>query len=189
MSANGEYWVPLLSPGSEVDGLRRTHDEVQLPYVKQMCVSPICQKVITKSAIRQSHVSKSPIKQSGCNGSLHGGGCNPPRFLPDTMYLQHHYPVAGEILRHKSRGSSPAEVSQHALQPEKSLAELPLQDTAHDAMPTTSLLEERLRFHGLQIVEKDRVHWLSNNPEHPRNWTRTRKSFDVFMIVLLDLFT
>ena len=106
MSAKGEYWVQLLAPGSEVDGLRRTHDELQLPYVKQMCVSPICQKVITKSAIRQSHVSKSPIKQSGCNGSLHGGRCNPPRFLPDTMYLQHHYPVAGEILRHTSRGSS-----------------------------------------------------------------------------------
>ncbi|KAB8231267.1 MFS multidrug transporter [Aspergillus alliaceus] len=51
------------------------------------------------------------------------------------------------------------------------------------------LLDQYLRQHGLQLTPDGCfVRWLPTNPMHPRNWSFTRKTYDLTIINLVDLF-
>ncbi|KAE8381579.1 MFS multidrug transporter [Aspergillus bertholletiae] len=51
-------------------------------------------------------------------------------------------------------------------------------------------LDECLFQHGLQLTPNGRfVRWLPTNPNHPRNWSFRRKTYDLTIINLMDLFT
>ena len=62
---------------------------------------------------------------------------------------------------------------------------------ADDGCPGESLstLQEELLRHGLELDQQKNVHWQSNNSDHPRNWSTTRKSYDIGLIIFLDFFT
>jgi len=47
---------------------------------------------------------------------------------------------------------------------------------------------EQLLHLGLEIGKNGYVIWRRDNPAHPRNWTGTRKAFDIGLIVIFDLF-
>lgn len=42
---------------------------------------------------------------------------------------------------------------------------------------------------GLRIVENGYVKWRDDALMHPRNWSVSRKAFDITLVLLLDLFT
>jgi hypothetical protein len=46
-----------------------------------------------------------------------------------------------------------------------------------------------LRELGLRLVEDDHIKWRKDAAAHPRNWSASRKFFDVGLVLLLDLFT
>ncbi|KAF7596220.1 hypothetical protein BBP40_002752 [Aspergillus hancockii] len=51
-------------------------------------------------------------------------------------------------------------------------------------------LHQSLLQHGLQLTPDGRfIRWSSTNPSHPRNWSFTRKTYDLTIINLVDLFT
>ncbi|KAE8138569.1 MFS multidrug transporter [Aspergillus pseudotamarii] len=57
---------------------------------------------------------------------------------------------------------------------------------SHDTDP----LDECLFQHGLQLTPDSRfVRWLPTNQNHPRNWSFRRKTYDLTIINLVDLFT
>ena len=41
---------------------------------------------------------------------------------------------------------------------------------------------------GLEIARSGHVVWRKDNPSHPRNWTGTRKTFDIGLVVVFDFF-
>jgi hypothetical protein len=48
---------------------------------------------------------------------------------------------------------------------------------------------ELLRDHFLELTPDGKyVRWLRDHPRHPRNWSGLRKSYDIVLICLLDLF-
>ncbi|KAJ5577672.1 uncharacterized protein N7459_006636 [Penicillium hispanicum] len=50
-------------------------------------------------------------------------------------------------------------------------------------------LREYLQDHYLELTPNGKfVRWHSENPKHPRNWSFTRKVFDVGLVCILDLF-
>lgn len=50
-------------------------------------------------------------------------------------------------------------------------------------------LQEHLRDHYLELTPDGKfVRWLRENPKHPRNWPSLRKTYDIGLICLLDLF-
>jgi hypothetical protein len=42
---------------------------------------------------------------------------------------------------------------------------------------------------GLRLEDDDHVKWKTDATAHPRNWSATRKSFNLGLVILLDLFT
>jgi hypothetical protein len=42
---------------------------------------------------------------------------------------------------------------------------------------------------GLRVVEGGYVKWQEDALLHPRNWSASRKAFDISLVLLLDLFT
>lgn len=51
--------------------------------------------------------------------------------------------------------------------------------------PSLELLESL----GLRVVEDGFVKWREDSGFHPRNWSTSRKAFDISLVLLLDLFT
>ena len=48
---------------------------------------------------------------------------------------------------------------------------------------------ELLKDHFLELTPDGRyVRWLGDHPRHPRNWSGLRKTYDIALICLLDLF-
>lgn len=51
-------------------------------------------------------------------------------------------------------------------------------------------VDEALHQYGLKLAENGHsVVWKSDNPHHPRNWSATRKIYDIFWVIFLDLFS
>lgn len=54
--------------------------------------------------------------------------------------------------------------------------------------PETSAIE-LLHDHFLELTPDGKyVRWLRDHPRHPRNWSSLRKTYDIALICLLDLF-
>ncbi|KUJ08940.1 MFS multidrug transporter [Mollisia scopiformis] len=51
---------------------------------------------------------------------------------------------------------------------------------------TSRIILERL---GLRVVEDGYVKWREDASLHPRNWSTSRKAFDILLVLMLDLFT
>ena len=47
--------------------------------------------------------------------------------------------------------------------------------------------KETLLSLGLEIGQNGYVIWSKDNQDHPRNWTGTRKAYDISLIVIFDL--
>lgn len=65
------------------------------------------------------------------------------------------------------------------------------QSVEQTSPPATELppdIQAQLLLLGLQINNSGYVVWRKDNPAHPRNWTGTRKAFDIGLIILFDLF-
>jgi hypothetical protein len=63
----------------------------------------------------------------------------------------------------------------------------PLQQ--HNTVAAVRSREERQEYlyrHGLYLTTDDVVRWKRSSPDHPRNWKRARKAYDVGLIILLD---
>ena len=52
-----------------------------------------------------------------------------------------------------------------------------------------SYLQKQLQRHCLELTDDGNfVRWMRSNPKYPRNWPKTRKTYDTSLICLLDLF-
>jgi hypothetical protein len=54
---------------------------------------------------------------------------------------------------------------------------------------STSSLEESLDQNGLVLGQDGYVQWSMSSPDHPRNWSTGRKTYDLGLIIFLDFFT
>lgn len=54
--------------------------------------------------------------------------------------------------------------------------------------PDTTLSDIIKRL-GLRLDDDGYIRWRPDSPDHPRNWSAYRKSFDTTLIFTLDLFT
>jgi hypothetical protein len=57
----------------------------------------------------------------------------------------------------------------------------------HEVHHTTAKADEHS--FGLSISRKGVVSWRDNSPDHPRNWPRARKTYDIAVVVMLEFFT
>lgn len=60
------------------------------------------------------------------------------------------------------------------------------------ATPQTRLeVGHALEIQGLKRTgdEKNLVGWAAMNPRHPRNWSKSRKAYDVSLIIFLEFYT
>ena len=42
---------------------------------------------------------------------------------------------------------------------------------------------------GVDISSKGVISWRDDSPDHPRNWTHARKSYDIVVVAMLEFFT
>lgn len=53
----------------------------------------------------------------------------------------------------------------------------------------SSVTPEQLDRYGLEIDAAGYIGWRKDSPDHPRNWSVWRKTYDISLVMLFELYT